>query len=66
MSVLIPILLTLYGLGVKAIRAWTEAEKTRNREHIEAIVDLRFETKLDEMKKNYSEMIQLLKTGTFK
>lgn len=66
MSIFLPILLALYGLGVKGISAWKEIEKTRSTERIEAIVDLRFNNKLDEMKKNYNEMISLLKGGTFK
>jgi hypothetical protein len=43
-----------------------QADKIRDKERIEAIVDLRVVNKTEEMKKPYNEMIQLLKGGTFK
>lgn len=43
-----------------------EVEKIKEKERIEAIVDLRLINKMEEIKKPYNEMISLLKGGTFK
>lgn len=63
---LVTLIISLFVLILKGISAWERIQQKRDREHIEAVVDLRFENKLDEMKKNYAEMVQLIRNGTFK
>lgn len=63
---LVTLTLSLLIFALKGIHTWERLQEKKDREHIEAVVDLRFENKLDEMKKNYAEMVQLLRDGTFK
>lgn len=69
LAVVIPLVtltLSLLVFALKGISAWERLQEKKDREHIESVVDLRFESKLDEMKRNYAEMVQLLRDGTFK
>lgn len=57
---------TIYALGVKWVTAWERIEREKDKDRIEGIVKIHVRELVDEIKENYAEMIQLLKTGTFK
>lgn len=57
---------TMYALGIKWISAWERVEREKDKDRIEAVVKIHVREMVDEIKENYAEMIQLIKTGTFK
>lgn len=57
---------TIYAIGSKWIETWERIEKEKDKARIEGIVKVHVREMIDEVKENYAEMIQLIKTGTFK
>lgn len=69
LAIVIPSVTFIIGLitlGIKGINSWERVQITKNREHIEAVVDLRFKDNQDEIEERYMKMTSLIKSGTFK